>query len=82
MYTVMVWYRVNDNLILYLNSMQGKILVAYLVIVVPLICGISLIKKKWRPGCFAVLTVCAASFCWIGIKIFLHAIYDSFPTSL
>jgi hypothetical protein len=67
------------TVILFLDSKEGKIFVGYLIIAVPIVCGTLIFKSKWRFYGFAVLICCASLFCWIGVRIFLHAVYDSSP---
>ncbi|HKW29543.1 MAG TPA: hypothetical protein VJT54_09415 [Verrucomicrobiae bacterium] len=68
----------SQAVILFLDSNEGKILVGCLTMAVPMVCGILVGKKKWQLWSFVVLIGCAVLFCWMGIAIYLHSIYDAF----
>lgn len=67
----------NNRVILFLDSREGKILVGYLMVAVPVVCGVLIGKKKRQFWSFAVLIGFATIFCWMGFSIYLHAVYDS-----
>lgn len=67
----------NNQVILFLDSREGKFLVGFLTVAVPVVCGVLMGDRKKRLWSFAVLIVCSALFCGIGLSLYLHAIYDS-----
>jgi hypothetical protein len=69
----------NDNIILFLDSIGGRVLIWFLVAAIPTVCGILSFRYEWWILGFAFLTSCTALFCWIGFRIFLHALLDTSP---
>jgi hypothetical protein len=67
----------NDDVILYLDSKEGKILVGFLTVAIPAVCGVLIGKNKRQLWSFAVLVCFTAIYSWTGFSIYFHAVYDS-----
>ena len=77
-----VGYTINppsDGVVLFLDSTAGRILVWFLAVAIPVVCGVLAFRYQWRVLGFGLLIGCAALFCWIGFRIWLHAVLDAMP---
>jgi hypothetical protein len=77
-----VGYTINppsDEVVLFLDSTAGRILVWFLAVDIPLVCGVMAFRYQWRVLGVGLLIGCAALFCWIGVRIWLHAVLDALP---
>jgi hypothetical protein len=65
------------HFVLFLDSMEGRLLVWCLVAAIPIVCGTLAFRNNFLVTGFAVLFSWAALFGWIGFRIFLHAMLDA-----
>ena len=69
----------SDGAILFLDSTLGRISVWTSAIAIPALCGIlSFRQERWMLGC-SILFSSSGVFGWIGISLWLHAMFDTIP---
>ena len=66
-----------EGLVRFMASTWGALVIWTIALAVPTACGVLVFGfRRWLPG-FAVLMACAALFLWMGLRIWLHAVFDS-----